>query len=89
MSNEQSRIQGYAAADILIKEMLDDAKEKLEPYAKREGKKLDWWKGFREGLLSAHCMMVLGQFPDQPDNAKSIDDAIGKYKKRREKLIRT
>lgn len=88
MSNEQSRIQGYEAADIIIEEMMRDAENKLEPYAKRENRKLDWWKGFREGLLSAHCEMALGKFPGQPDNAKSIGEAIERYKKRRAELIK-
>lgn len=62
MSNEQSRIQGYKAADIIIEEMIRDAREKLEPYAKREGRKIDWWKGHFDGLVAAHCFMVYGQF---------------------------
>jgi hypothetical protein len=73
MKNDD-RIRGYLAADILIEEMLNDAKQKLEPYAKREGRKLEWWKGYCEGLLAAHCTMVLGKFPNQPDNKKQIDE---------------
>ena len=73
MKNDD-RIRGYLAADILIEEMLNDAEQKLEPYAKREGRKLEWWKGYHEGLLAAHCMMALGQFPNQPDNKKQIDE---------------
>jgi len=72
--NNDDRIRGYVAADILIEEMLNDAKQKLEPYAKREGRKLEWWKGYYDGLVAAHCMMVLGQFPNQPENKKQIDE---------------
>jgi hypothetical protein len=75
MKNDD-RIRGYLAADIRIEEMLHDAKQKLEPYAKREGRKLEWWKGYYEGLLIAHCMMVLGQFPNQPNNKQQIDELL-------------
>jgi hypothetical protein len=75
MKNED-RIRGYMAADILVEEMLHDAKQKLEPYAKREGRKKDWWQGYYEGLIAAHCMMVLGKFPEQPDNKKQISEVL-------------
>ena len=82
------RIQGYEAAGITIAEMMRGAKNKLEPYAKRENRTLDWWNGYYQGLVSAHCMMVLGKFPAQPDNVKSTDEAIERYKKRRAELIK-
>ena len=88
MSNEQSRIQGYKAADIIIEEMIRDAREKLEPYAKREGRKIDWWKGHFDGLVAAHCFMVYGQFPEQPENAKKIEEAIQRELKRRAELMK-
>jgi hypothetical protein len=86
MSNK--RISGYEAADIIIQELLDDAKKKLEPYAKREGRKIDWWKGYNEGLLAAHCFMVLGQFPDHHENPKQLEDVIDREKKRRDALMK-
>ena len=88
MTTEQKRIRGYEAADLTIEEMMRDAKQKLQPYAKRESRKLDWWKGYYEGLLTAHCFMVYGQFPEGPDNAKSITEALIREKKRRQLLIK-
>lgn len=88
MNNEQSRIQGYEAADIIIEEMMRDAREKLEPYAKRENRKLDWWNGYYQGLVSAHCMMVLGKFPESHENPKQIQEAIEREKQRRAELMK-
>ena len=88
MTHEQKRIRGYEAADIIIEELIRDAREKLEPYAKREGKKIDWWKGHFEGLVVAHCFMVYGQFPEQPENAKKIEEAIQRELKRIEELTK-
>lgn len=82
------RIQGYEAADITIEEMMRDAKNKLEPYAKREGRKLDWWRGYYQGLVSAHCMMVLGKFPEHHENPKQIQEAIEREKQRRVELMK-
>jgi hypothetical protein len=68
--NNDDRIRGYVAADILIEEMLNDARQKLEPYAKWEGENKEWWDGYFQGLVVAHSYMTLGKSPDQPDNKK-------------------
>jgi hypothetical protein len=88
MDNKDKAIRGYAAADIIIEETMRDAKNKLEPYAKRENRKLDWWKGYYQGLVSAHCTMVLGQFPEHHENPKQIQEAIEREKQRRAELMK-
>lgn len=85
MTNEQKRIRGYEAVDLIIEEMTREVREKLQPYAKREGRKLDWWKGYFEGLVAAHCYMVYGRYPDGPNNQKSVEEAFEREKRRREK----
>lgn len=83
MSKLKKRIRGYEAADIIIKEMLADAKLKLKPRAKgRERKKIDWWRGYHSGLLAAHCFMVYGQFPEYHQNPDYINAAMEREKKR-------
>lgn len=82
MSSYKKRVDGYFAASIVIEEMLHDAKEKLEPRAKREGMSKDWWQGHYEGLLAAHCFMALGQFPDVPHNKEKIKEMLDSESKK-------
>lgn len=88
LENIKNRLRGYGAADIIIEEMIRDARKKLQPYAKREGRKLDWWKGYFEGLVTAHCFMVLGKFPEYGENKKSIDEAIKREEERIKELTK-
>jgi hypothetical protein len=81
MSNDEleqykKRIRGYFATDILVQEMLADAKQKLQPYENREGKSEEWWQGHYEGLLAAYYFMALGKFPDVPINAEKIKEML-------------
>ena len=82
MSSYKKRVDGYFAASIVIEEMLHDAKQKLEPYAEREGMSKDWWQGHYEGLLAAHCFMALGKYPDVPHNAEKIKEMLDSESKK-------
>lgn len=74
LQNANQRLRGYVAAEIVLNDLIEDAKEKVQPYAKREGRKLDWWKGYYEGLVAADCLLVFGRFPSH--NATRIEKVL-------------
>lgn len=59
-----SNLDGYRAAMIIIKRLLDNA-ENDRPKTQRHVKtrSASFRAGYYRGLLTAHCMSALGEFP--------------------------
>lgn len=69
------RIRGYEAADKIISRMVTNARENA-PQRAVNRKSAAYRAGYFNGLVIAHCMMVLGQFPNVPENKDTIDKAL-------------
>ena len=74
MKSESWSELGYAAAFFEISCMADDAKKKLEPYARREGHSKEWWEGYYHAAVAAYSLSAWGEFPGCNEEAiiKSI-----------------
>ncbi len=75
----EAMLRGYAAADIAQDGMIENARAALEPYGKREGHTKEWWQGYFQGCVGAHCMNALGASPDGPGNQESINEILAKH----------
>lgn len=60
------------ALDDLIKE----AREACQPYAKRHGRRLDWWRGQFDGLVCASALLAPVQYPDHNPNEEAAARAL-------------
>lgn len=76
MTYDQRRLRGLAAAQRAIAGMIKEARAACEPYGKRQGRTLKFWQGQFQGLIAASAMLTLADFPDQPDNAKQIEQLL-------------
>lgn len=73
IATPEERERGYRAAAIIVKDMLDSAAKDLPKRCSWKHQKLARYReGYHAGLLAAHCMQVLGQFPLVPQNANTI-----------------
>ena len=68
-------MDGYKAASILIERMLDSA-EKKKPLrlCRVKQKSAAYRQGVYDAILTAHCWMVLGEYPDH--NRKQIAEVL-------------
>ena len=72
-----TRLQGYRAAEKLIESMLDDAeKERPKKLVRINTRSADYRAGVYRAALSAHCAMVLGEFPNNPINKVHIKNIL-------------
>lgn len=76
MTHEQKRLRGLAAAKRSIREMIDESRKACEPYAKRQGRTLKWWKGHFQGLVAANAMLALADYPEAHENPAQIDKLL-------------
>lgn len=67
-------LDGYKAAAILIERMLDSSEKKKPLRLRRVKKSADYRQGVYDAILTAHCWMVLGEYPDH--NRKQIGEVL-------------
>lgn len=70
-----TRIEGYEAADFIIEEMMKKAREN-EPKRKVDKRSAAYRQAYFDGLLFAHCMMVMGAHPNS--NVEPIRAALNR-----------
>lgn len=68
-------LRGYQAADKLI-ESLTDSAEKDRPFGRVNPNSKAFCAGYYAGLVAAHAIMALGQFPNVPENAEMIERTL-------------
>ncbi len=69
------RLDGYRAAVILVEKMLDEAEAKCPKRMLRINRDSAAYRaGVYEAVLTAHCWMVLGEFPEH--NERTIREAL-------------
>jgi hypothetical protein len=72
MSSEFTQLDGYRAADIALRDLINAARKDLEnPYEKDRYK-----RGYFQGLVVASALLAFGEFP------QSNADQIGKLLKK-------
>ena len=68
-----TKLDGYRAAGILIERMLNEAKAKCPKRIGRINRKsAEYRAGSYEAILTAHCLMVYGEYPTHEINAPVI-----------------
>jgi hypothetical protein len=73
----EDRERGYRAASIIVDRMLDRAHKRAPKRCTRKMQRSAAFRaGYEDGLLMAHCMLALGQFPLQVENAQKISSAL-------------
>lgn len=77
MNTEPTELDGYKAAEIIVKQLLDAA-EKDRPKRIKDGyaKRADYRAGYYQGLLAAHCFTALSSHPNHPENKKQIINTL-------------
>lgn len=76
MKTEHLRLRGLRAAQVAIEDMIKEARSACEPYANRQGRTMQWWKGQLDGLICASAMLALADFPGSSSNAKQIEELL-------------
>jgi hypothetical protein len=62
-----------ALYDSQLEELIKDARSKLRVGANREHCTLRWWRGFFEGLVTAHALHAVVMHPAaNPDNEAKV-----------------
>lgn len=69
------RVRGYEAADKIIGQMVSEARERC-PQRPQNRMSAAFRSGYFEGLLAAQCQLALGEFPNQPENKKCIEENL-------------
>ena len=79
ITNLSLQVKGYSAANIIVKDRLDEA-TKLTPRRLKPGyeKQAGYRKGIVDGLMFAHCQSSLGEYPTF--NADAIQAVVGTEK---------
>lgn len=72
--------EGLKAASLAIQSFIKEARSAIAPYGKRQGRKLEWWRGELQGLIAAKVMLALAFSPEHPENAKQITDLLARAK---------
>lgn len=69
------KLRGYQAAGVIITKLTDSA-EKDRPTGRVNRNSKAFCAGYFHGLAAADAIMVLGEFPNVPENAKLIQKNI-------------
>jgi hypothetical protein len=64
-----TNLQGYQAADKVVEDLMRSSHE-VRPKKQGNRKSADYRSGYADGLLAAHCLLVMGSHPKQ--NEKEI-----------------
>lgn len=73
----EERERGYRAAAIIVEDMMRSAEKDLPKRRSWKHQKLaPYREGYHAGLLAAHCMNVLGQFPTIAENSHTISTTL-------------
>lgn len=71
-TTKEQHLAGFKAADKIISRMVDEA-QKDRPHSRVNRNSKGFCEGYFSGLVAAHAFMVLGQFPNIPENKAIID----------------
>lgn len=70
-------LSGYRAAAMIILRELDEQEPKRpSPRFQPNTKSANYRAGYYDGLLMAHCILVLGEYPSHPPNKEQIRKAL-------------
>lgn len=75
-SGSVSEVDGYRAAGIAIRELLNDAELKRPKQGRINQKSAEYRAGVYRAFLTAHCLMVFGMYPNQPENQARIREIL-------------